>query len=101
MNPTDAKAPDLPLSGIRVVDFTQVMMGPVCTQMLGDYGADVIKIERAGAGDLSRSTFPPANGIDNPVFCSLNRNKRSVALDLRDSQSMASVKALIAGADVV
>lgn len=101
MNPTEAKAIGLPLSGIRVIDFTQVMMGPVCTQMLGDYGADVIKIERAGAGDLSRSTFPPANGIDNPIFCSLNRNKRSVALDLRDSQSMASVKALIAEADVV
>ena len=92
---------DLPLAGIRVVDFTQVMMGPVCTQMLGDYGADVIKIERAGAGDLSRSTFAPKGGIDNPVFCSLNRNKRSVALDLRDAASMAAVKALIGEADVV
>ena len=91
----------LPLSGIRVIDFTQVMMGPVCTQMLGDYGADVIKIERAGAGDLSRSTFPPTQGIDNPIFCSLNRNKRSVALDLRDPASLAAVKALIVGADVV
>jgi formyl-CoA transferase len=93
--------PSLPLSGIRVIDFTQVMMGPVCTQMLGDYGADVIKIERAGAGDLSRSTFPPQDGIDNPVFCSLNRHKRSVALDLRDAAQMAAVKDLIAGADVV
>jgi formyl-CoA transferase len=91
----------LPLAGIRVIDFTQVMMGPVCTQMLGDYGADVIKIERAGAGDLSRSTFPPQDGVDNPIFCSLNRNKRSVALDLRSAESMAAVKALIAGADVV
>jgi formyl-CoA transferase len=101
MNAANSTSPDLPLSGVCVIDFTQVMMGPVCTQMLGDYGADVIKIERAGAGDLSRSTFPPQGGIDNPVFCSLNRNKRSVALDLRDAASMASVKALIAGADVV
>ena len=101
MSATHEPTPDLPLSGIRVIDFTQVMMGPVCTQMLGDYGADVVKIERAGAGDLSRSTFPPAGGIDNPVFCSLNRHKRSVALDLRDAASMAQVKALIAGADVV
>ena len=101
MTSAQPPTPDLPLSGIRVIDFTQVMMGPVCTQMLGDYGADVVKIERAGAGDLSRSTFPPADGIDNPVFCSLNRHKRSVALDLRDPACMAQVKALIAPADVV
>jgi crotonobetainyl-CoA:carnitine CoA-transferase CaiB-like acyl-CoA transferase len=101
MNARDASTNDLPLSGIRVIDFTQVMMGPVCTQMLGDYGADVIKIERAGAGDLSRSTFAPKDGIDNPVFCSLNRNKRSVALDLRNAEQMATVKQLITDADVV
>ena len=91
----------LPLDGIRVIDFTQVMMGPVCTQMLADHGADVIKIERKGAGDLSRSTFAPVAGHDNPIFCSLNRNKRSVEIDLRDAQQMELVKALIAGADVV
>ncbi|NML42320.1 CoA transferase [Ramlibacter sp. G-1-2-2] len=91
----------LPLAGIRVIDFTQVMMGPVCTQMLADYGADVIKIERKGAGDLSRSTFKPVAGNDNPIFCSLNRNKRSVEIDLRDAAQMEQVKALIAGADVV
>ncbi len=75
---------------MRVVDFTQVMMGPVCTQMLADYGADVIKVERKGEGDLSRSTFGRSAGADNPVFCSLNRNKRSVALDLRDPQQLAT-----------
>jgi crotonobetainyl-CoA:carnitine CoA-transferase CaiB-like acyl-CoA transferase len=91
----------LPLSGIRVIDFTQVMMGPVCTQMLADHGADVIKIERKGAGDLSRSTFAPVAGDDNPIFCSLNRNKRSVEIDLRDAAQMELVKALIADADVV
>ncbi|PLC03616.1 formyl-CoA transferase [Variovorax sp. RO1] len=91
----------LPLDGIRVIDFTQVMMGPVCTQMLADHGADVIKVERKGAGDLSRSTFAPVAGNDNPIFCSLNRNKRSVEIDLRDADQMELVKALIAGADVV
>jgi formyl-CoA transferase len=95
------KTTDLPLAGVRVVDLTQVMMGPVCTQMLADYGADVIKVERKGAGDLSRSTFEPVAGADNPIFCSLNRNKRSVALDLRDAQQLADLKALIADADVV
>ena len=100
-NTTSQNAELLPLAGVRVVDFSQVMMGPVCTQMLADYGADILKIERAGAGDLSRSTFEPVHGADNPIFCSLNRNKRSAALDLRDADQMASVKALIAEADVV
>lgn len=92
---------ELPLAGVRVVDFTQVMLGPVCTQVLADYGADVIKIERKGSGDLSRSTFEPIAGHDNPVFSSLNRNKRSVALDLKDAGHMAAVRALVAEADVV
>ena len=98
MNKTTAA---LPLAGIRVIDFTQVMMGPVCTQMLADHGADVIKIERKGAGDLSRSTFAPIAGEDNPIFCSLNRNKRSCEIDLRDAAQLDMVKALIAEADVV
>ncbi|MBP0594731.1 CoA transferase [Paraburkholderia sp. LEh10] len=91
----------LPLEGVRVIDLTQVMMGPVCTQMLADYGADVIKVERIGAGDLSRSTFEPVAGADNPIFCSLNRNKRSLELDLRDAGQMDALKKLIADADVV
>jgi crotonobetainyl-CoA:carnitine CoA-transferase CaiB-like acyl-CoA transferase len=99
--PDTMKPHDLPLAGVRVIDLTQVMMGPVCTQMLADYGADVIKIERQGAGDLSRSTFEPVAGADNPIFCSLNRNKRSMALDLRDAGQMAALKTLIADADVV
>ena len=94
-------AADLPLAGVRVVDFSQVMMGPVCTQMLADYGADILKIERKGAGDLSRSTFEPVHGADNPIFCSLNRNKRSAALDLRNAEQIAAVRALICEADVV
>ena len=101
MNKNSEQPADMPLTGVRVIDFTQVMMGPVCTQMLADYGADVVKIERKGSGDLSRSTFAPVHGADNPIFCSLNRNKRSVALDLRDPDTIAAVKALIADADVV
>lgn len=91
----------LPLEGVRIIDLTQVMMGPVCTQMLADYGADVIKIEREAGGDLSRTTFAPVAGADNPIFCSLNRNKRSVALNLRDANQLAWLKSLIAGADVI
>ena len=98
-NPTTAA---LPLAGIRVLDLTQVMLGPCATQMLGDFGADVIKIERPGAGDLSRWSIEtdPAKG-DNPVFCSLNRNKRSLALNLRDAAGQAVVHDLARQADVI
>jgi formyl-CoA transferase len=91
-----------PLAGIRVVDFTQVMMGPCATQTLGDYGADVIKIERIGAGDLSRWSIgdDPAGAL-NPVFSSLNRNKRSIALDLKSAAGIEIVHRLLADADVV
>ena len=92
----------LPLDGIRVLDFTQVMMGPCCTQMLGDYGADVIKIERAGNGDLSRwSVGEDPDGGNNPVFASLNRNKRSVALNLKTEEDRAAVLRLVETSDVV
>ena len=90
-----------PLAGIKVIDFTQVMLGPCCTQMLGDYGADVIKIERIGAGDLSRSSIEDPAGPLNPVFCSLNRNKRSIALDLKSPAGLRVVHWLAASADVV
>src|SRR5579871_2372174 len=78
------------------------MMGPVATQMLGDYGADVIKIERPPSGDLSRTAIPddPA-GLVGPVYCSLNRNKRSIVLDLRNAEQRAALMELIRGADVV
>ena len=92
----------LPLEGVRVLDFTQVMMGPCCTQMLGDYGADVIKIERVGAGDLSRwSVGEDPDGGNNPVFASLNRNKRSVALDLKSEADRQAALSLVETADVV
>lgn len=91
-----------PLSGIKVIDFTQVMLGPCCTQVLADYGADVIKIERPGAGDLSRSSIADdPDGQDNPVFRSLNRNKRSIALDLRKDEAKAVIYRLVETADVV
>jgi formyl-CoA transferase len=91
-----------PLSGMKIIDFTQVMMGPCATQMLGDYGADVIKVERIGAGDLSRwSIGDDPVGPQNPVFSSLNRNKRSIALDLKSPAGIAVVHRLLETADVV
>lgn len=92
----------LPLDGVRVIDFTQVMLGPCCTQVLADYGAEVIKIEKEKVGDLSRwSLGSDPDGLNNPVFCSLNRNKKSVALDLKSADARRQTLALIDGADVV
>jgi crotonobetainyl-CoA:carnitine CoA-transferase CaiB-like acyl-CoA transferase len=91
----------LPLSGVRIIDFTQVYMGPCCTQMLADYGADVIKIERPGTGDLSRTSLPDKAGTLGPVFCSLNRNKRSLVLDLRKDDERAVVLELAKQSDVI
>jgi crotonobetainyl-CoA:carnitine CoA-transferase CaiB-like acyl-CoA transferase len=92
----------LPLEGVRVIDFTQVMLGPCCTQMLADYGAEVIKIEKEKTGDLSRwSLGSDPDGLNNPVFCSLNRNKKSVALNLKTDSARRQVLELIDGADVV
>ena len=71
-----------PLAGVTVLDFTQIELGPCATQVLGDFGADVIKIERPGAGDLSRVHMKHASG-ESAIYWSLNRNKRSVAIDVR------------------
>ncbi|UKA50931.1 CoA transferase [Arthrobacter sp. FW305-123] len=91
----------LPLDGIKIVDFTQVFMGPSCTQLLGDYGADIIKVERPGAGDISRNSFPDQDGQDNPIFLSINRNKRSVSVDTRTEEGREVLHRLMADADVV
>jgi formyl-CoA transferase len=92
-----------PLGGTRVLDFTQVMMGPCATQTLGDFGADVIKIERPVAGDLSRNFFgvPTEEAMNNAVFASLNRNKRSVVIDTKSEEGRNVVFELVKTADVV
>lgn len=104
-NPAVSPASDasaaLPLAGIKIVDFTQVFMGPSCTQLLGDFGADVIKIERPGSGDISRNSFPDPDGQDNPIFLSINRNKRSISVDTRTDEGRAVIARLIEDADVV
>ncbi len=93
---------NLPLDGIKVLDFSQVMLGPCATQMLADMGADVIKIERPKFGDLSRASIEhDYNDGDNPVFCSLNRNKRSITIDVRKPEGQAIIHEMAKEADVV
>ena len=94
---------NLPLEGVKIVDLTQVQFGPCATQVLGDFGADIIKIERPGVGDISRTTDPfitEENG-ESAYFMALNRNKRSIALDIRKPDGREVFLKLIAQADVL
>jgi crotonobetainyl-CoA:carnitine CoA-transferase CaiB-like acyl-CoA transferase len=92
---------DLPLSGCRILDLSRVLAGPLATQVLGDLGADVIKIERPGQGDDTRHWGPPFVGDDAVYYLALNRNKRSVALDLRSHEGVEAIRRLAASSDVL
>jgi crotonobetainyl-CoA:carnitine CoA-transferase CaiB-like acyl-CoA transferase len=92
----------LPLAGIRVLDVSQVMAGPFCCMLLGDMGADVIKVEPPVVGDSSRRSMGfRLKGDDSPGFLALNRNKRSIVLDLKLEADRATFYALVQTADVV
>lgn len=93
-------APKLPLAGVRVLDFSRLLPGPWCTQMLGDLGADVIKVEQPGTGDLSRYN-PPSYRSSSTYFNGVNRNKASLALDLSKNEGRDIARRLIAKSDVV
>ncbi len=89
------------LDGIRVIDFTRVLAGPYCTMMLGDLGAEVIKVEQPGSGDGTRQWGPPWVGEESAYFLSTNRNKKSVTLNLKHKEGQRLVHELIASADVL
>lgn len=91
----------LPLDGIRVLDLTRVLAGPMATMLLGDMGADIIKIERPGAGDDTRGWGPPFQGSESAYYLGANRNKRSVTLDTQTPQGQELLRQLISGSDVV
>ena len=91
----------LPLDGIRVLDLSQILAGPYCTMVLGDLGADVIKVERPGGGDGSRHWGPPFVGDESVYYLQVNRSKRSIAIDLKDPAGCAVARRLADQADVV
>ncbi len=89
------------LDGIRVLDLTRALAGPYCTLMLGDHGADVIKVEIPGAGDETRDWMPPAIGGVSAYYLAINRNKRSITCDLKHREGKALIERLIERSDVV
>jgi len=95
--------PTGPLKGLRVFDLTRVLAGPACVQMLADLGADVIKVERPGAGDDTRGFAPPTmpGTSESAYFVGVNRNKRSVTLDIARPEGQAIARRLIASCDVL
>lgn len=97
---SDAKSGHRPLAGIRVLDFSRMFAGPLCTMMLGDLGAEVIKIE-SPSGDDARRFGPPFLAEDGMNFVALNRGKRSVVLDLKTEADQGQVQELVRSADIV
>jgi crotonobetainyl-CoA:carnitine CoA-transferase CaiB-like acyl-CoA transferase len=96
--------PTGPLKGLRVFDLTRVLAGPTCVQMLADLGADVVKIERPGAGDDTRGFAPPympGTNKESAYFVGVNRNKQSVTLDIAKPEGQAIARRLIAQSDVL
>ena len=89
-----------PLAGVRILDLTSVVLGPLATQILGDYGADVIKIENLD-GDMTRTSGVSLHPGMSSIFLAINRNKRSIAVDLKSAEGKEVMRRLIAGADAL
>ena len=89
-----------PLEGIKVLDFSQVLAAPFCGMMLADMGAEVIKVERPGLGDISREYGPYKNDI-SLYFCQFNRGKKDIAVDMRSEGGKKVIMDLVAEVDIV
>ncbi len=89
------------LDGVKVLDFTQVYSGPFCTMLLKNFGADIIKVERPGSGDLTRSDFPHTEGLEGGAYIILNRGKKSVTIDLKSPKGQGIIKELVKKVDVL
>lgn len=90
-----------PLDGVKVLDLSRTLAGPFCTMMLGDMGADVIKVEQPGSGDESRRFTPPSWNDESCYYLSSNRNKRSITIDLKSTEGKAIIMKLVQDADIL
>lgn len=98
---TMSEANSGPLAGIRVLDLTRVLAGPYCTMFLGDLDAEVVKVEQPGIGDDTRGWGPPFAGGESAYFLSVNRNKKSITVDLKAAEGVALIRRLAECADVL
>ena len=89
------------LDGIRVLDLSRVLAGPYCTMLLGDLGAEVLKLEQPRGGDETRAWGPPFLGGESAYYLSVNRNKRGLAIDLKSARGLELVRELARQSDVV
>src|SRR4026208_1161586 len=89
------------LKGVRILDFTHVQSGPTCTQLLAWFGADVIKVERPGVGDITRGQLQDIPGVDSLYFTMLNHNKRSITLDTKTPKGKEVLEGLVRTCDVL
>ena len=96
-----SSSPPGPLDGIRVLDLTRVLAGPYCTMFLGDLGAEVVKVEQPGIGDDTRGWGPPFTGGESAYFLCVNRNKKSITVDLKSKEGVALLRRLAERADVL
>src|ERR1051325_3235769 len=90
-----------PLDGVRVVDLTRALAGPYCTMVLGDLGAEVLKVEQPGGGDETRGWGPPSSPDQSAYCISINGNKKTITLALKQPEALAILKQLVARADVL
>ena len=89
------------LDGVRILDFTHVQSGPTCTQLLAWFGADVIKVERAGEGDITRGQLRDIPDVDSLYFTMLNHNKRSITVDAKNPKGKEVLERLVKQCDVL
>src|SRR6185436_14176279 len=89
------------LTGVRILDFTHVQSGPTCTQLLAWFGADVIKVERPGVGDITRGQLQDVKSADSLYFTMLNHNKRSITIDSKNKKGMEILERLVKRCDVL
>jgi len=97
----ESSTPDQQLSGIRVLDLSRILAGPYCTMILGDHGAEVVKVERPGTGDDTRTWGPPFSGGESAYYLCCNRNKRSITVDLKKPRGVELIKEFARVSDVL